>query len=231
MEPLRAKESDPDKIWSEEIKYLSMKNLMYYHMTYHHSKSIHLNHLIFLHIYLFGLFLNLVAIDKIGYVASICILLYCILNLIIFRLHFISWLYSIIIISIGFLSYISYHFYLKPSQFDVNYKEGIPFIIGFSLMLLALISQEFGHLCFEKFLPPTSLYHGFIAAPFLEFMALFVLCDCYKLYPTKLRGIKQAIQKKRNELKTSKQFNICYHCCKPQKVEIGSISIIDQNNI
>lgn len=220
MEPLRSDSSGSSNVlgdWSDKIELFSMRSLMYYHMTFHHSSLIHINHIIFLHIYLFGLFLVFITIHELF--AFIMILLYCLLFIMIFRFNIISLLYSIIIIGIGLLTHYIYQQYLSPPHFDVNYKNGIPYIIGISTIIFALLSQQFAHCCCEKFTPPTSLYHGFIAAPFLEFMTLFILLDCNRLYPSKLNGIKQAIQKRRRRLLETNAFNICYHCCKPQLVE------------
>ena len=207
MEPSNA---NVEAEWPEEIRFFCMRSLMYYHMTYHHTFSIHINHAILLHLYLFGLFLILVAVHKI--MAIVFMVIYCSLFIVIFRGNIIGWLYTIIIFAIGFLAYFIFESYLKPSYFDVKYNVGIPYIIGACCILFALLLQQLGHTIFERFLPPISLYHGFIAAPFLEFMTYFVLLDCKKLIPSKLDGLQQAITYKRQQLTRLNKLNSCYHC-------------------
>ena len=57
-----------------------------------------------------------------GYVAFVVIIIYMILNLITFQL-ICCMVILIVIAGIGILSWFLYHSYLKPSEFDVDYKE------------------------------------------------------------------------------------------------------------
>eukprot|EP01084_Bolivina_argentea_P104615 187309_1 len=213
----QALQSDPtnqgnESKWNEKVEYLSMTSLMYYHMSFHHSIWIHINHAIFCHIYLFGIFLLLTSVHWIANVIG-CVL-YIILFFFIFKLNIVSWIYAPVVSVIAFTAYWMHQFYFKPSNFsEVSYNQYIPYIFSGSFILFALLNQEIGHLLFELFLPQMSLYHGFIAAPFLEFMTYFILLDCQKLYPISLQGLQAAIQNRREKLIQQRQFNTLYHCC------------------
>lgn len=177
----------------EENSHLSMKSLMYYHMTFHFSKRIHINHAIFGHLYLLGVFL---LFDAINWIANVIVCaIYCALFLFIFRFNIIAWIYAVIIALVAFSAHALHEYYLS------NMDEYVAFIVGGSCVIFSLLSQQIGHLIHEKYKAPISLFHGFVAAPFLEFMSYFILLDCKRIYPAQLRGIEQAVHERRNKLK------------------------------
>ena len=167
-------------------------------MTFHFTKGIHINHAVFLHLYLLGEFL---VMDSVNWIANLtACAIYCALFLFIFRFNIIAWIYVAIVAAISFASHSLHQYYLQPSDFDTSFNQFLPYIVGFACMLFALVSQQIGHCLFEKYLPPMSLFHGFVAAPFLEFMAYFVLLDCRGVYPKQLEGIQEAIKKRRDKM-------------------------------
>jgi hypothetical protein len=162
-----------------------------YHLTYHHSLGIHVNHLVFLNAYLLAVLTLLDGTDALlgfpallpagtrvlpaALVAALC--MYAL------RLGGVrSVPYCAFVAALGWIATARMPGLLQelggyhendngddgPSQQAARASAGA----GFGLMLAAFMCQLAGHALFEVFQAPPSLMHGFFAAPVLEWLAL-----------------------------------------------------------
>mmetsp|Transcript_9273 Transcript_9273/g.15072 ORF Transcript_9273/g.15072 Transcript_9273/m.15072 type:complete len:191 (-) Transcript_9273:2874-3446(-) len=136
-----------------------MRSCMVYHMTYHYSIGVHVNHLVFLNTYLFGMLMLANAADWI--LAAVLTLLYAIYAIWLARLS--SFLFVIVLcgLNVGAL-------YLADWIWEAGYPDYVIALVGFAFVLGSFIMQLLGHWLFEKFQGPLSLLHGFLLAPLLE---------------------------------------------------------------
>lgn len=136
-----------------------------YHKTFHHSFSLHLNHLIFLHIYLFGLFLLCACFSWL-----VCLVL---------EAAFITYackliqpspyaiVYVVILCAIG-LAAMGCLFIMET---ELDYEIWEIFIVAGGIILFSFACQLIGHYRYEKYTAPTSLTNSLVAAPILEFQS------------------------------------------------------------
>ena len=145
-----------------------LRNALRFHLTYHSSLSLHANHLLFLHSYVFGLF-ALFASPRSMPVFAIGTLLF---------IAFAIWL--IRVIGIWVLPYALWLAALARLACEVvwSWSGGIPPItsalISLAVILVSFVAQLIGHALFEEFVAPPSLCHGFLAAPPLEYVCLLL---------------------------------------------------------
>jgi uncharacterized membrane protein YGL010W len=144
------------------FEYLNEESAMLYHLVYHYSIAIHLNHLIFLNAYVFGV---LGLCTSAGGWISMCILagIFSIYVLCLCKVSFGS-LYILVIWILVFLAN--------------KVSNSIP-VWGFVMIVFGSIAMQLlGHWLFEDFQAPPDIVHGLIAAPVLEFSGFF-----YRLQP------------------------------------------------
>lgn len=141
------------------------KQAIAYHLLFHSSLGIQINHLIFLHTYLLGVFI-LSSCDWITFFLSMSpFMLYA--SLIIRPWHYCV-LYNLFILIIATVG-MWINLYLLGS---VYLWETV--VISLVIILFSFICQLVGHYLFEKIQAPPSLLHGFIAAPILEFQSFLM---------------------------------------------------------
>jgi len=142
---------------------------MLYHRIYHHSLELHMNHLMFLHTYLFGIYFIVASADQIIILAAVAGLfgLYvCLLGR-----SILLWMVPYLIFAVGGLPFGAWSLHLMLSQ-----QWGWPcwgqLALGASVVLASFSCQLLGHWLHELFNAPPSLMHGFLAAPVLEYISL-----------------------------------------------------------
>lgn len=158
-----------------------------YHRTYHHSRALHYNHLLFLHTYLFGTFLLLAAAGQLVVAAGS--LVYASYTLLLTRAALPSMLtYCAFLLA---LAGIAWHVSLRcggPASTVAWTATGI--IIG------SFACQLVGHAWHEAFVAPPALAHGFLAAPPLE---VLVLMERLGVQPTLHGAVLRRVRELRTE--------------------------------
>lgn len=141
-----------------------------YHRIFHFSASVQVNHMVFLHTYLFGVGLIAAAI---GWPVSLITSL--------FYVSYATWvirplrgaiLYSILVFAIFMLPFI------WKVIFQLSWVKWMVALVGIGIVLLSFIFQLLGHYFHEDFFAPPNLMHGFIAAPILEVQWLLLSVFC-----------------------------------------------------
>ena len=158
-----------------------------YHYVYHYSFALHLNHMIFLHSYLFGVILAFAAaplprvfVEQFGAefsawmfpaAFSTAYLAYSMLLNGIVR----GGSYGCVIASI-----LSGAVYFRNETLE-HLDGGMCALIAVGFILASFACQLIGHAIHEKFKASPNLMHGFIAAPVLEWRMLFYRLGCYEI--------------------------------------------------
>jgi len=136
-----------------------------YHKTFHFSFGLHINHMIFLHTYLFGLFL-LCACG--GWIPLILFdISYIVYAWKLVQPRFYAMVYVIILCGIGFAA----KSFLFMMETEYDYELWQMLIIGGGIILFSFVCQLYGHHHCEKYTAPPALFHGLFAAPILEFQS------------------------------------------------------------
>ena len=145
-----------------DFHFLNRKRAVFYHLMFHHTTSLHINHMIFLHTFLFGALLcsstNFISLVL---VASIFILY---ASIIIRPLKFTAvYIFGILLLTVT-------AFYLEVYVSSTYaWKKWSIAVCGVSVILISFFCQLLGHTLYEEFIAPPNLIHGFLAAPILEF--------------------------------------------------------------
>jgi len=146
---------------------VNLKSAMVFHRIYHYSFGLHVNHLLFLNTYLFGLLFLVASFGHLWVfvIASLAYVVYLVLltRLVIFHL----------------LPYILFLFGLACAAWELRISAANSgfcvwevAVAGVCLMLASFAFQLAGHWIHEVFNAPPSLMHGFVAAPVLEYVSL-----------------------------------------------------------
>ena len=152
-----------------------MQDALVYHLTYHYSLGLHINHLLFLHTYLLAVF------TIAGGVGSLLAPVWG--GAAVQMLFFIA--ICVYAMSLGGVRGSPYCVFvglvLWIARFEVPRWLGgedpsTQAMSGFALMMLSFACQLAGHAYFEIFQAPPDLLHGFFAAPVLEWMSLLGRC-------------------------------------------------------
>jgi hypothetical protein len=154
-----------------------------YHLVYHYSLSLHINHLLFLHTY--GIGIGILTLGLSSFLSFLILFLYCIYILLLSSsgltknkglLYGLLYIGSFVILQIFAVSFIAE---------AVNEFQKIETVaLGLLITLVSFMMQLIGHCLHENFATEPHLVHGFIAAPFLEFVSLLIRCkiiDTYKI--------------------------------------------------
>jgi hypothetical protein len=154
-----------------------------YHLVYHYSLSLHVNHLVFLHTYGIGIGVLTFSLST-HYISFLILFLYCIYILLLSS----SGLKNFKDLSYGLLYIITVIILQVFAVFVIakavnEFKKIEIAALGLLIILISFMMQLIGHCLHEKFATEPHLVHGFIAAPFLEFISLLIRCgiiDTYK---------------------------------------------------
>ena len=152
-----------------------LENALIYHLTYHYTVGIHINHIIFLQTYLYGWAVVFcsppLAVPILLLVIMILLALYSIL--LVKGPGCLPFLFSLTLVSVC-------GYFTKQALADhAHVDDGYIALIGLGIVLASFIFQLLGHAMFEEFMAPPSLMHGFIAAPVLEGMSLLFRLGFY----------------------------------------------------
>lgn len=155
-----------------DFHFLNRKRALFYHLMFHHSTSLHINHMIFLHTFLFGALLcsstNIISLVLI----TVIFAMYA--SVIIRPLLFTA----IYILGILILSLTAFYLeaYLSSSS-TYELKKWVIAVIGGGIVLTSFMFQLLGHALYEELVAPPNLIHGFLAAPILEFQCFLYRWD------------------------------------------------------
>jgi len=144
---------------------------MLYHLTYHYSIGLHINHLVFLHAYVVAVFVIFCGAGLATGVPYLDFVFPALFAIAIFAYSAkLGGLYSIPYWGIVTALLSITTAFLQPWLGDYV----MCLIVGFSLMLFAFICQLIGHAMHEVFQAPPNFLHGFFAAPVLEWFSLLL---------------------------------------------------------
>jgi hypothetical protein len=173
---------------------------MLYHLVYHRSLGIAMNHLCFLHTYLFGVFLCAASPPGAGGIvlcatAVLCLVVNIMLGggrlgvahavLVTLPLAGVAWCAALVLSSHGDCS-----LFVAARATTVNRLlapvenwTGTATVVGTSIVvvLLSFALQLLGHCVHERFEAPPQPLHGLVAAPLLEFACIFVRSGAWDL--------------------------------------------------
>ena len=169
---------------------LNFEKALTYHLIYHHSVGIQINHLVLLPAYLLGLLLlcsglsPYLAIGVASFFSLHSLKLSLPFGIFFSAAVIIPVLYGALCLRVvlqdsSFLSSLSSS--SDPSSSSVSLlltagPEVSPpsLAVGFALLLSSLLLQVLGHAVFEELQPVPSFAHGFLLAPFLEYTLVVV---------------------------------------------------------
>ena len=154
-----------------------LREAMVYHLAYHYSLGLHINHLLFLHTYGIGVGISTLAIGGASYFYAP------------------SWIllafYTVYVLFLGKkigAAYIScavpaqvYAIFLLKSSIEATWSVDSTLSslslnvlfggVGIGIVIASFVFQLMGHCAHERFGAPPNLLHGFVCAPFLEFVS------------------------------------------------------------
>ena len=171
------------------FRILSLSSSMRYHWAYHWTLSLHLNHMIFLNAYLFSVFL--VAASS-GYwqVPAALAAAYGLYVVVLAG----RWVGAPYVVLVGLLASGAWLLRLAlAGDFDVGEAgsgagEGAGvklepwqiLLVGVGAMLGSFICQLVGHARTERLIAKPHLFHGFVAAPALEWVSFLYRCGAIR---------------------------------------------------
>jgi hypothetical protein len=173
---------------------LDRERALRYHLMFHHSLALHINHMIFLHTFLFGVLLcsSLNAAALISVTAA-----YTLYASIIIRPAKFYFIY-ILVPGILALSAVICEDYISTKFSTQKWLVGAA---GSAIILSSFAFQLMGHALHEELFAPPNIFHGFLAAPILEFQC-FIFRMRY-VDASEYDSIMEVVNKSRNELKES----------------------------
>jgi len=136
---------------------------MKFHLTYHYTTQIAINHLIFQNTYVFGVFCLCALYWPV--LAAIAIL-YSVFTIVLGRLWGIPY-----VVALGGMACGAYYFVFWLEQ-DVHLLWWHVFLIAFGIILVSFAGQTIGHAVHEEYSIPVVPYNGLVAAPAMEWLAL-----------------------------------------------------------
>ena len=150
----------------------ALKQWMVYHRTFHHTFALHINHLIFLNTYLFGVSLLLNTISPYAVIPAFAAYSLWAMNLMSSRNHFAEVLTGALYVCIIAGMAVGAYFWNEHMMQKLESELWKKILIDVGIVLGSFAMQILGHCMFEEFHSPPNLIHGFIAAPLLEFVSL-----------------------------------------------------------
>lgn len=144
---------------------LPLRAALTYHLIYHYSFMLHVNHLIFLHTYLFGMLLLLASSTE---------------WLVLAGTTAVYAMYVIVLTQRLALPYVAFVGGLAAAAWElqrwlsiaVELAPWMVALIAVGVVLSSFICQLVGHAVHERFQAPPAILHGFVAAPPLEYVSL-----------------------------------------------------------
>ncbi|KAL6074435.1 hypothetical protein QOT17_004160 [Balamuthia mandrillaris] len=207
-----------------------LRPAMVFHYFFHHSWQLHLNHLLFLHTHLLGVMLMASSLppeyEQVALVL-LCIVVafliaYCVLLTRPMFLYGLS--YSVLVLlplagaawSLEQTLLYGWHHQHDPA---FGHRWYFLTLVGFGMMMTSFTLQVIGHFCFEEFQAKPNLAHGFIAAPVLEYVSMWLrLSRCLRGEgkeeereerccggPNVLRGLFQEVDRRREAVRRAKR--------------------------
>ena len=177
------------------VRRFNLEHSMHFHLAYHYTSSIHLNHMIFLHSYLYGMLLTCAAtaqciqqkvvedLDNIGLRSASLItlfIIYLLYAILIFslmvsyrppgsvlRILVIRGLVAGYVLVVGLIA-VCVHLTMHHSS---TLKCWHVVLIGISVVIGSFICQLIGHFYCEQFMASPDVWHGFVVAPILEWVS------------------------------------------------------------
>ena len=198
---------------SDTIKFspFSFDLAITYHLTYHYSIWLHINHLVFLHSYLFGMALLLKFISlPLFWSIALIFTCYCV---IVFRWFGLSYVLTILAGIIHFRSHIYTLLIEIVSSSPFYWVCSDPLLFPVAIILLSFSFQLLGHFFFEKYQAEPSLFHGFISAPVLEWCSLlYRLANVLQIQSFGMKANWRNVESHRENLqvlKSTRRFKAC----------------------
>ena len=149
-----------------DYDFLSLESSMVYHLIYHHSLALHLNHLLLLNTYLFGVFLAFAGTGLWPILAAVAGL-YATYAVALTRC--VALPYAVVVGGLASAAWFVVDAACTPeSELRTWHFVGV----GVGVVLVSLLLQLAGHAAHEHFQAPPLLKHGFVSAPVLEYMSL-----------------------------------------------------------
>jgi hypothetical protein len=155
-----------------------LREAIVYHLVYHYSLGLHINHLIFLHTYGIGVGLTTLAIGNASYFYAPSWVVLAFYTLYIMLLgKKIGVAYVVCVVSAQVYAI----FLLKASIEGVWTANAMVSSLslqaffggtGIAVVFASFMFQLVGHCVHERFGAPPNLLHGTVCAPFLEFVSL-----------------------------------------------------------
>ena len=149
----------------------SFKPAMVYHLIYHYSFGLHINHMIFLFTYILGILLAMSAggwiLTALGTSLLIMYAMYVVKDM--------SIPFMFIVIGLNYLVRVIDEGYFMQDEGSTN-----KLLTALAICLGSFFVQIAGHIVFEDYQAPPSLMHGFVAAPVLETVSLQFRLGCFK---------------------------------------------------
>mmetsp|Transcript_4275 Transcript_4275/g.8650 ORF Transcript_4275/g.8650 Transcript_4275/m.8650 type:complete len:207 (-) Transcript_4275:103-723(-) len=138
----------------------SPRDAFKYHLVYHHSAEISNNHVIFLPIYIYSLFLLSLSVKGVHPLVTMSQVSLALAG------------YSCVIgRGLGVIFTVVCILPLGVAAIATTFVDR--FWAGLGLMFFSLLNQVAGHKRFEVLQPTPNLLHGFVAAPVLEFISVW----------------------------------------------------------
>lgn len=173
-----------------DFKPFAFEDALAYHIVYHGSEGIHLNHLIFLHTYVLGVFLLSISIS----IQFSLVLLTLYIGYIMKMEYYLGVTYTTILFILYAMAYgIWSQIFASQSTYAI--------VASFILIIASFVCQLIGHRLYEKVQAAPNLWHGLWSAPFLEYSALIyrkrrrakVFRDAFEEVDQKMREMRKRI--------------------------------------
>jgi uncharacterized membrane protein YGL010W len=176
-----------------DFKAFDLVDALAYHLVYHRSPGIHINHLIFGQTYLFGATLLLLSLGTLypSLAAMVTYVSYCV------RMeYYLGMSYSTVILVVYFAAFSLWAFVLdrKPA-----------YLLSIGIMVTSLLCQVVGHQVYELYQASPNLLHGLYSAPFLEWCGLWYRRRRYnKLFVDKFNAVDKRVKEMRRKKENKK---------------------------
>mmetsp|Transcript_9626 Transcript_9626/g.14489 ORF Transcript_9626/g.14489 Transcript_9626/m.14489 type:complete len:197 (+) Transcript_9626:3-593(+) len=147
---------------------LCRRSALCYHVVFHYSIEIQINHLIFLHTYILGLFMVACCggfIAVLGVMFPLVIYSLIVIRPLVCFIMYVTWLCGLAILGYILDDILRDVFLLNSWQLLLS---------GVGVVLISFACQLLGHYYHEEYAAPPNLIHGFIAAPILEYQLLLM---------------------------------------------------------
>eukprot|EP00756_Hemistasia_phaeocysticola_P059026 Hpha_TRINITY_DN35725_c0_g1::TRINITY_DN35725_c0_g1_i1::g.139861::m.139861 len=145
-------------------EFFSLESSMVYHLIYHYSIPMHINHLIFLNTYMFGVFLAFSSTGLWPVVSAVAVL-YALYAVMLTRGVAVPYALFVGGMACG-------AWFVVENELIGHLLKWHYALVGLGVILVSFILQLAGHAVHEDFKAPPLLKHGFVSAPVLEFMSL-----------------------------------------------------------